>query len=58
MFFLFAGDYQYPLGGADDLKGIYYTYEQARKDYDQKHKSRDWAHITDSHMKILWQSNY
>lgn len=55
-FFLFSGENYYPFGGADDLKGVYDTLEEAKKAF-LKIKYYDWAHIMDIEGEIVWNTH-
>lgn len=50
-FIVFAGDWYYPDGGAEDFHIFYNTIEETR-DYIKK-LHVDWAHIADYDMRII-----
>lgn len=52
-FFVFAGQNYYPLGGADDYRGVYETQLEAELSASQQKwcggpRVSDWAHVFDS----------
>lgn len=47
-YLVFAGWNYYPLGGWDDLHGIYDTLEEAKAAALEAEDKGDWAHIVDS----------
>jgi len=42
-FLLFAGDFYYPSGGMDDLRGAFETLDDAKA----AHHGHDWAHVAE-----------
>lgn len=58
-YYLFAGEYYYPLGGAKDLKGVFASLKDAKNNFfSTKNLSNyyEWAHIMNSEGKNIWNN--
>ena len=61
IFFLFAGNYYHPAGGARDFIGAFPTIEEARKRHANLPKRYEWfniAQMVDGELVILEEKNF
>jgi hypothetical protein len=55
---LFAGEYYYPGGGAEDFVGIYESIEEAKAVYDASANADRWGQIADhATMRVLEETD-